>query len=230
MDTEYGNIMALLAELRSINRTLGHHETLRATDEATLKHWREQDAAMNERLLALYLSPHAHAEGEACPDCGGRGCVECDGPEHRSAAPVPVPAAEREEAANPFGLLGLSVTPNEYAARILDDDAATVQEGIDASVAEGCEYMDEDEQWSVEEAQRQVAAYRLAARALRGTVAGSFAGTGEPAFHPILAPAKQLTAGCASGHQPIYYIASEGEDDCPLCAALQAALNAKGVG
>ena len=34
---------------------------------------------------------------ENCPDCEGHGCVECDGPEHRSA--VPVPAAEREEAA-----------------------------------------------------------------------------------------------------------------------------------
>ena len=44
-------------------------------------------------ITPLYLSPHAHAEDEACPDCGGKGCVECDGPEHRSAAPAPVKVA-----------------------------------------------------------------------------------------------------------------------------------------
>jgi len=25
------------------------------------------------------------ARPEQCPECGGKGCVECDGPEHRSA-------------------------------------------------------------------------------------------------------------------------------------------------
>lgn len=59
-----------------------------------------------------------------------------------------------------------------------------------------------------------------ALRALRQPVVGSFARTGEPAFHPMLGPSKQLTAGCASRHQPIYYTASDGVEDCPLCAAL----------
>ena len=43
-------------------------------------------AALHEIVLSIRSRPH---DAPACPDCEGKGCVECDGPEHRNASPQP---------------------------------------------------------------------------------------------------------------------------------------------